>query len=205
MIRYFTQKMLNSNFIMNQFKRKRSYPSLLDSVSCATSYGAPSMRIAIIYLPHRRLSLTLCANIPDGCLSSQTYHERSKAEFLWPEATLAGNIDAPAKMLMPSSFVPFFLPHNYSYNQFLSQAGRPTEAQLGKSGETTLHQSVGKVAWKSRDQGYFDIANKLRRIIFDAKFFRFGMEYLNIRLYVGRSFLTVKQYTTGSSLRLRNT
>ncbi|KRZ88929.1 hypothetical protein T08_8797 [Trichinella sp. T8] len=25
----------------------------------------------------------------------------------------------------------------------------------------------------------------------------------NIRLYVGRSFLTVKQYTTGSSLRLR--
>ncbi|XP_003382003.1 conserved hypothetical protein [Trichinella spiralis] len=44
---------------MNQFTRKRSYPSLLDSVSCATSYGAPSMRIAIIYLPHHRLSLTL--------------------------------------------------------------------------------------------------------------------------------------------------
>ncbi|KRX13187.1 hypothetical protein T07_4307 [Trichinella nelsoni] len=74
---------------MNQFTRKRSYPSLLDSVSCATSYGAPSMRIAIIYLPHHRLSLTLfikvvktdktpggafvlfcscgCANLPDGC------------------------------------------------------------------------------------------------------------------------------------------
>ncbi|KRY03677.1 hypothetical protein T12_2835 [Trichinella patagoniensis] len=44
---------------MNQFTRKRSYPSLLHSVSCATSYGAPSMHIAIVYLPHHRLSLTL--------------------------------------------------------------------------------------------------------------------------------------------------
>ncbi|KRX29883.1 hypothetical protein T06_4545, partial [Trichinella sp. T6] len=33
-----------------------------------------------------------CANLPDGCWSSQTHHERSKAEFLRPEATLAGNI-----------------------------------------------------------------------------------------------------------------
>ncbi|KRY27208.1 hypothetical protein T01_11605 [Trichinella spiralis] len=36
-------------------------------------------------------------------------------------------------MLMPSAFLPFFLPPNYSYNQ-LSQAGRPAEAQLGKNG-----------------------------------------------------------------------
>ncbi|KRY02593.1 hypothetical protein T12_6183 [Trichinella patagoniensis] len=35
---------------------------------------------------------------------------------------------------MPSAFLPFFLPPDYSYNQFLSQAGRPAEAQLGKSG-----------------------------------------------------------------------
>ncbi|KRY51920.1 hypothetical protein T03_7052 [Trichinella britovi] len=39
------------------------------------------------------------------------------------------------------------------------------------------------------------IANKLRQINFDGKFFRFGMEYLNIPLYMERSFLTVKQYT----------
>ncbi|KRX70581.1 hypothetical protein T06_14857 [Trichinella sp. T6] len=106
---------------------------------------------------------------------------------------------------MPSAFLPFLLPPDYSYNQFLSQAGRPAEARLAKVEETTLRPVVGKVALKSRDQGYFEIANKLRQINFDAKFFRFGMEYLNVRLYVGRSFLTVKQYTTGSSLRLRNT
>ncbi|KRY08219.1 hypothetical protein T12_5766 [Trichinella patagoniensis] len=44
---------------MNQSTRKGSYPSLLDSVSCATSYEVPSMRIVIIYLPHHRLILTL--------------------------------------------------------------------------------------------------------------------------------------------------
>ncbi|KRX37418.1 hypothetical protein T06_890 [Trichinella sp. T6] len=76
---------------------------------------------------------------------------------------------------------------------------------LAKVEEPTLYPGVGKVALKSRDQGYFEIANKLQKINLDAKFYRFGMEYLNIRLYVGRSFLTVKQYTTGSSLRLRNT
>ncbi|KRX22891.1 hypothetical protein T07_1882 [Trichinella nelsoni] len=74
---------------------------------------------------------------------------------------------------------------------------------MAKVEEPTFYQGVGKVAMKSRDQGYFEMANKLRQINFDAKFFRFGMQYLNIRLYVGRSFLTVKQYTTGSSLRLR--
>ncbi|KRY02262.1 hypothetical protein T12_16372 [Trichinella patagoniensis] len=41
-------------------------------------------------------------------------------------------------MLMPSAFLPFFLPPDYSYNQFLSQAGRPAEAQLGKSERTNL-------------------------------------------------------------------
>ncbi|KRX58711.1 hypothetical protein T09_8731 [Trichinella sp. T9] len=51
--------MLNTNFIIKQSTRNRSYSSLLDSVSCATSYGAPSIGIAIIYLPHHRLSLTL--------------------------------------------------------------------------------------------------------------------------------------------------
>ncbi|KRZ83913.1 hypothetical protein T08_9666 [Trichinella sp. T8] len=74
---------------------------------------------------------------------------------------------------------------------------------LAKVEESTLNPGVGEVALKSRDQGYFEIANKLRQINFDAKFFRFGMEHLNIQLYKGRSFLTVKQYTTGSSLRLR--
>ncbi|KRZ81109.1 hypothetical protein T08_6985, partial [Trichinella sp. T8] len=101
---------------MKQSTRKRSYSSLLDSVSCATSYGAPSMRRVISHLPHHRLRLTLfikdkfqklmkppggafvlfcscgSAKRPDGCWSAQTHHERSKAELLWPEATLAGNI-----------------------------------------------------------------------------------------------------------------
>ncbi|KRX38100.1 hypothetical protein T05_11287 [Trichinella murrelli] len=35
---------------------------------------------------------------------------------------------------MPSAFLPFFLPPDYSYNQFLCQAGRPAKAQLCKSG-----------------------------------------------------------------------
>ncbi|KRY03509.1 hypothetical protein T03_11716, partial [Trichinella britovi] len=76
---------------------------------------------------------------------------------------------------MPSAILPFFLSPDYSYNQFLSQAGRPAEARLAKVEETTLRPVVGKVALKSRDQGYFEIANKLRQINFDAKFFRLGM------------------------------
>ncbi|KRZ00719.1 hypothetical protein T11_4223 [Trichinella zimbabwensis] len=81
-------------------------------------------------------------------------------------------------MLMPLAFLPFFLFPDYEYNQFLSQAGRPAEAQLGKSErKTALHPGVPKVALNGRDQGCFEITNKFRRIKLDAKFFRFGMEH----------------------------
>ncbi|KRY60591.1 hypothetical protein T03_14522 [Trichinella britovi] len=50
---------LHSENAQHEFHYEPIYPSLLNSVSCATSYGAPSMRIAIIYLPHHRLNLTL--------------------------------------------------------------------------------------------------------------------------------------------------
>ncbi|XP_003370883.1 hypothetical protein Tsp_12397 [Trichinella spiralis] len=65
--------------------------------------GAPSPRIAIIYLPHHRLnfypvnqysvletdripihvlrSSCDCANLPDGCWSAKPHHGYSKAEF----------------------------------------------------------------------------------------------------------------------------
>ncbi|KRY50381.1 hypothetical protein T03_9390 [Trichinella britovi] len=48
------------------------------------------------------------------------------------------------------------------------QAGRPSEASFAKVEETTLRPGFGKVALKSRDQGYFEIANKLRQINFDV-------------------------------------
>ncbi|KRZ13059.1 hypothetical protein T11_16016 [Trichinella zimbabwensis] len=43
-----------------------------------------------------------------------------------------------AKMLMSLAFLRFFLFPDYEYNQFLSQAGRPAEAQLVKSGRSNL-------------------------------------------------------------------
>ncbi|KRY15221.1 hypothetical protein T12_1619 [Trichinella patagoniensis] len=36
---------------------------------------------------------------------------------------------------------------------------------LAKVEEPTLNPGVGKVALKSRDQGYFEIANKLRQVL----------------------------------------
>ncbi|KRZ50695.1 hypothetical protein T02_15042 [Trichinella nativa] len=60
------------------------YPSLRDSVSCATSHKAPFPRIVIIHLLHHRLEIDKtpggafvlflscgCANLPDGCWSAQ--------------------------------------------------------------------------------------------------------------------------------------
>ncbi|XP_003367574.1 conserved hypothetical protein, partial [Trichinella spiralis] len=90
-------------------------------------------------------------------------------------------------MLMPSAFLPFFLPPDYSYNQ-LSQAGRPAEAQLGKSGRN----NPAPGCWESCHE------------LPGSRLFRNRTQILPVQverqLYVGRSFSTVKQYTTGSSL-----
>ncbi|KRZ13040.1 hypothetical protein T11_2167 [Trichinella zimbabwensis] len=90
------------------------------------------------------------------------------------------------------------------YNQFLSQAGRPAEAQLGKSGRSNLAPDVGKVVLNGRHQGCFEITNFAGSSWTPSSS---ALEWSTsiIRLYVGRSYLTVKQYTTGSSLTLMNT
>ncbi|KRZ15131.1 hypothetical protein T11_281 [Trichinella zimbabwensis] len=94
-----------------------------------------------------------------------------------------------AKMLMSLAFLP-------------KPADLPKHS-LSKVEEATLHPDVWKVALNGRHQGCFEITNKFRRIKFDAS--ALGWSTSNIQLYVGRSFLTVKQYTTGSSLTLMNT
>ncbi|KRY43773.1 hypothetical protein T03_2854 [Trichinella britovi] len=85
---------------------------------------------------------------------------------------------------------------------------RPLPSQplhgLAKVEEATLHPDVGKVALNGRDQGCFKIANKFRRIKLEAKFFHFGMEHFNIRLYAMRSLQIVILCTTRSSLPLMN-
>ncbi|KRY44145.1 hypothetical protein T03_15116 [Trichinella britovi] len=64
---------------------------------------------------------------------------------------------------MPSAFLPFSLPPDYSYNQFLSQAADLPKHSLAKVEETTLHPGVGNVALNCRDQGCFKIAHKFCR------------------------------------------
>ncbi|KRX62424.1 hypothetical protein T09_6131 [Trichinella sp. T9] len=85
---------------------------------------------------------------------------------------------------------------------------RPLPSQpvhgLAKVEEATLHPDVGKVAFNGRDQGCFKITNKFRRIKLEAKFFYFGMEHFNIRLYARRSLQIVILCTTRSSLPLMN-
>ncbi|KRY74259.1 hypothetical protein T4A_10533 [Trichinella pseudospiralis] len=87
---------------MAQSTYKRSYSSLLVSVSCATSYGAPAPRIAVIHLPHHR------------------------------HTTPARNTRTKLPLDPTSQHLRFRNP------RFLSQAGRPAEAQLGKSGRNNL-------------------------------------------------------------------
>ncbi|KRX32845.1 hypothetical protein T05_5212 [Trichinella murrelli] len=53
---------------------------------------------------------------------------------------------------MPSAFLPFFLPPDYSYNQFLSQAGRPAEAQLSKSGRNNPAPGCWERLFRNRKQ-----------------------------------------------------
>ncbi|KRX18785.1 hypothetical protein T07_11830 [Trichinella nelsoni] len=48
---------------------------------------------------------------------------------------------------------------------------------LAKVEAATLHPGVGIVVLNGRDQGCFEITKKFRRIKFDAKFFRFGMQH----------------------------
>ncbi|KRZ81158.1 hypothetical protein T08_13900 [Trichinella sp. T8] len=109
---------------MNQFTRKRSYPSLVDSVRCATSYGAPSMRIAIIYLPHHRLSLNLF--IKDKLHTMNV----PKLSFCGRKPLLLEILEQGFQLTRRPNIYDF----ETSGYKFLSQAGRPAEAQLGKSG-----------------------------------------------------------------------
>ncbi|KRY97421.1 hypothetical protein T11_6098 [Trichinella zimbabwensis] len=64
------------------------------------------------------------------------------------------------------------------YNQFLSQAGRPAEAQLGKSGRSNLAPRCWASCLEWPASRLFR-NHKFRRIKLDAKFFRFGMEHFN--------------------------
>ncbi|KRY56562.1 hypothetical protein T03_7724 [Trichinella britovi] len=128
---------------------RRSYPSLLDSVSCATSYGAPSLHHSFSFtlftndpveetnrIPGRAFVLFCsceCAtNLPDSCWSVQPHYGHFKAEVTPGGNTLIKTPfhftqhfsfrnrreqSSPAKILMPSSFPPFFLLRHYSYNQ----------------------------------------------------------------------------------------
>ncbi|KRY81118.1 hypothetical protein T4D_13414 [Trichinella pseudospiralis] len=123
---------------MAQSTYKRIYSSLLVSVSCATSYGAPAPRIAVIHLPHHRHSFTLfindqfCANIPDATPAGNT---RTRLP-LDPTSQHLRFRNPRVQGLLAE--ILFFLFPDYEYNQFLSQAGRPAEAQLGKSGRNNL-------------------------------------------------------------------
>ncbi|KRX49900.1 hypothetical protein T05_16076 [Trichinella murrelli] len=114
---------------MNQFSRKRSYPSLLDSVSCATSYGALSMRIAIIYLPHHRFSLTLFIKDKFG-----------------------------RKPLLLEILVQGFQltrrPNIYDF-ETSGQAGRPVETHLGKSGRTNVVPGCWESCLEKSGSGLF--------------------------------------------------
>ncbi|KRY39579.1 hypothetical protein T03_4398, partial [Trichinella britovi] len=74
--------------VLHQFHCKAIHPSLLDSVSCATSHEAHFTCIVIIHLPHHRLETDKTpggafvlflsygsANLPDDCWSAQVHHE----------------------------------------------------------------------------------------------------------------------------------
>ncbi|KRX39037.1 hypothetical protein T05_14950, partial [Trichinella murrelli] len=82
----------------------RSYPSLLDSVSCATSYGAPSLHHSFSFtlftndpveetnrIPGRAFVLFCsceCAtNLLDSCWSVQPHYGHFKAELSKPAGT----------------------------------------------------------------------------------------------------------------------
>ncbi|KRX21437.1 hypothetical protein T07_10760 [Trichinella nelsoni] len=96
----FTQK--HFLFLLQALPNERCY-NRTDARSLLDSLEAPSPRIAIIHLPHHRLSFYPvnqysvletdrnpihvlrsscdCANLPDGCWSAKPHHGYSKAEF----------------------------------------------------------------------------------------------------------------------------
>ncbi|KRX12907.1 hypothetical protein T07_2439 [Trichinella nelsoni] len=76
---------------------------------------------------------------------------------------------------------------------------------LAKVEETILHPGVGKVALNGRDQGYSKSQTNFAGSNWTPNSSALEWSTSNIQLYVGRPFLTVKQYTTGSSLPLMNT
>ncbi|KRZ66226.1 hypothetical protein T10_5406 [Trichinella papuae] len=175
----------------------RSYPSLLDSVSCVRSYGANSPRNIIIHLPHNRLSFTLfindksipvsafvlfcscgCANVPDGCRLARPYNGHSK----WLEATSDRNTRTVYPLHPTSQHLRFRNP------RVQAKPADLLKHSLAKVKETTLHPGVGKVALNGRDQGCFEITNKFRRIKLDAKFFRYGMEHFKYPAIRGQIF-----------------
>ncbi|KRX18768.1 hypothetical protein T07_3930 [Trichinella nelsoni] len=85
----------------------------------------------------------------------------------------------------------------------LSQTGRPAETQFGKSEKTNLVLGCWERCIEKSGSGLFRngkqiTPDQLRRQVLPL--WNVVLKYSAVR---GQSFLTVKQYTTGSSLRLR--
>ncbi|KRY39454.1 hypothetical protein T01_6625 [Trichinella spiralis] len=144
--------MFYTDFIM-----RRCYPALPDSISCATSNGAPSPRIAIIHLPHHRLKTD---RIPGG---SYVLFCSCHCANLPDEATPAGSTGRRLPFDPISQHLRF---RNPGYKLL----DMPKHS-LAKVEEATLHLGVGKVALNSWDQGCFEIAKKRRGIKLQASFF----------------------------------
>ncbi|KRZ92289.1 hypothetical protein T08_2931 [Trichinella sp. T8] len=178
----------------------RSYPSLLDTVSCATSYEAHFTRIVIIYLLHHRLGFTLFIDDQLWCVLScsfchavvPTFHivvNPHRHTMNVPKRNFIGRKPLPLEV-PEQGFQLIRRPNIYDFKtrgSYAKPADLPKHS-LAKVEEATLHSDIGKVALNSRDQVCFEIPKKFRRIKLGAKFFRFGKEHFKYPAIHGQIF-----------------
>ncbi|KRZ10753.1 hypothetical protein T11_7609 [Trichinella zimbabwensis] len=157
--------MFYGNCLSVQSTCKRSYPSLLDSVSCATSYEP----IASVHLLHYRLSFSLCINNQTKkgkeshvVLTCSFVHAAVPTFQIWLEATPAGSTGTRLPLDPTSQHLRFRNPRVQA-----KPADLPKHS-LEKMEKTTLYPDVEKIALNGRYQGGFEIAYKRHQIKWDA-------------------------------------